>query len=114
MGVTFASFHIKGTLPEVREKLNRSLRGKERGLESYFNTRLLIASGPVALPNCRDFNMVATSKGEDERKLRLFSGRVISGGVMVCVFIKFSLCYKEIIHQGCFIILFGVHNIVFI
>ena len=40
MGVTFASFHIKGTLPEVREKLNRSLRGK-KGLASSFNTRLL-------------------------------------------------------------------------
>ena len=38
MGVTFASFHIKGTLPEVREKLNRSLRGNERGLASSFNT----------------------------------------------------------------------------
>ena len=27
MGVTFASFHIKGAMPEVREMLNRSLRG---------------------------------------------------------------------------------------
>ena len=89
MGVIFATFHIKGTLPEfhikgtlpeVREKLNRSLRGKEMSLASSFNTRLLIASGPVALPNCRDFNMVLTSKGEVERKLRLCSGRVISGG----------------------------------
>ena len=50
-----------------------------------FNTRFLIASGPVALPNCRDFNMVSTSKGEVERKLRLCSGRVISGGKVACV-----------------------------
>ena len=85
MGVTFASFHIEGTLPEVREKLNRSLRGKERGYASSFNTRLLIASGPIALPNCRDFNMVSTSKGEVERRLRLCSGRVISGGKVACV-----------------------------
>ena len=85
MGVTFATFRIKGTLPEVREKLNRSLRGKEKGLASSFNTQLLIASGPVALPNCRDFNMVSTSKGEVERKLRLYSGRVVSGGKVACV-----------------------------
>ena len=30
MGVTFASFHIKSALPEVSEKLIRSLRGIER------------------------------------------------------------------------------------
>ena len=85
MGVTFASFHIKGTMPEVREKLNRSLRGKESGLASSLYTRLLIASGPVALPNCRDFNMVSTSKGEIESKLRLCSGRVISCDKVACV-----------------------------
>ena len=90
MGVTFASFHIKGTLPEVGEKFNRSLRGKERGLANSFNKRLLIASGPVALPNCRDLSMVSTSKGEVERKLRLCSVRVISGGKVA--FSSSSVC----------------------
>ena len=32
MGVTFASFLIKGTFPVASEKLKRSLRGKEIGV----------------------------------------------------------------------------------
>ena len=46
-----SSFYIKCTLPEVGEKLNSSLRGKERDRASSVNTPLLIASGPVALLN---------------------------------------------------------------
>ena len=57
--------------------------------------------------------MVSISKGEVERKLRLCSGRVISGGMVACVSSS-SVCATKNIHQGCFIIFFGVNNIVFI
>ena len=52
---------------------------------SYFYTRLLIASGNVALPNCKEFNTDSTSRVEVERRLRLCSGRGISGGMVAFV-----------------------------
>ena len=44
IGVTFASFQIKETLPLVREKLKTSLRGRDRREASVFRIRLLMSS----------------------------------------------------------------------
>ena len=44
MGVTFASFHMKGTLPLVKEKLKRSVSGDDRGVASSRKILLFMAS----------------------------------------------------------------------
>ena len=63
MGETFACFHTFGTSPCLKEKLNKSQRGKERGLASSLRSRLLIKSGPVAFPRGSDFKVDSTSSG---------------------------------------------------
>ena len=60
-GVTFASFHIKGTLPVVKEKLKRSVSGEDRGVANSREIRLFMASGPVAFPSGRDLRIYSTS-----------------------------------------------------
>ena len=55
------------------KKLKRLLRGRDRGVASFFRIWLLISSGPEALPNWRDFKIDSTSWGEVEMELRLFS-----------------------------------------
>ena len=78
--MTLACFQILGTFPLLREQLNRSQRGRESGSESSFRIRLLIRSGPAALPRGSDFKTCFTSSGVTERESRLWSGIVSVSG----------------------------------
>ena len=61
--MTLACFQICGTLPELKEKLKRSERGRARGRASSLRSRLFIRSGPAVLSIGRDFNVALTSSG---------------------------------------------------
>ena len=63
IGETLASFQIFGTLPELRDKLKRSERGRARGWASSLRSRLFIRSGPAALPIESDFKVSLTYSG---------------------------------------------------
>ena len=54
---------LVGTLPCVKEKMNRSLRGLENGFENCFRSLLLIPSGPAAFPTKIEFKVPPTSCG---------------------------------------------------
>ena len=56
-----ASFHVVGTVPCAKEKLNRSLKGLDNGFEICFRALLLIPSGPAAFPTESEFNVSSTS-----------------------------------------------------
>ena len=60
----FACFHASGNFPVVREKLKRSQRGDDKGLESSLRILLLIVSGPAALPVFSDLRHGWTSEGD--------------------------------------------------
>ena len=61
--MTSACFQICGALPDLRDKLKRSERGRARGWASSLRSRLFITSGPAALPIGSDFKLSLTSSG---------------------------------------------------
>ena len=71
IGVTLACFQIDGTLPLLREKLNRSYKGDARGCASSLRILLLIKSGPDALPVGRERSVDLTSSDVILREWRL-------------------------------------------
>ena len=62
--MVFASFQASGNYLVVREKLKRSQRGADKGLESSLRILLLIVSGPAVLPIFSDLRQVSTSEGD--------------------------------------------------
>ena len=45
----FAHFQVSGTIPEDKDRLNRSAIGSASSLENYLKRRGGILSGPIAL-----------------------------------------------------------------
>ena len=75
-----ACFHASGNCPVDNEQLNRSQKGDDRGLESYFKILLLRVSGPAALPVFNDLRQVSTSDGD----------KCMLSIVSLCLFSKLS------------------------
>ena len=63
IGEILASFQVVGTLPCTKEKLNRSLKGFDKGFDSCFRSLLLIPSGPAAFSTESEFRVSSTSFG---------------------------------------------------
>ena len=62
-GITFACFQASGNVPFAIHLLNKIDRGSAKADEVSVSIRLLILSGPVALPGFSLFNVLYTSSG---------------------------------------------------
>ena len=83
-----ACFHEAGTLPLVREKLNKSGIGEESGCASSFKIILLIESGPAALPVLSARRVDSTSDGSVEILSSLRGGSMNAVGNVAFVSVK--------------------------
>ena len=59
-GVTKASFHLLGNIPELRDLLNSAVNGVAISMDDIFMILVGSLSGPVDLLTSREFNMFRT------------------------------------------------------
>ena len=82
MGITCASFHLKGNMFLFNERLKSLVRDLCIGNAPSFSSLVLIPSGPVALETSRLSKISKTSSSESEiEEIVLGGGAIISGRV---------------------------------